>query len=295
MKIGIMIAATAESGDIAEISREAENLGYESLFIPEHPVIPIGFKTPLPGGAGAGTLPEHYGRWMDPFVALSVAAAVTKRIRLGTGICLLPEREPIIAAKTIATLDVISGGRVILGVGAGWLREETEALGTHFVTRWKRLRETVEALRVLWKEREPSYEGELVKFPAVRCDPKPIQKNGPPILLGARGPKAIERVVRTYDRWVPIAGKPSSLKRDIGALRKVASERGRNPDSFDISAFIGPAEDGISSDDLQAYKDAGANRLVLFSQGDAIKMAAGETLKIVRRLAPTVERAARLN
>src|SRR5215469_2167042 len=111
MKIGIMIAATAESGDISEIAREVENLGYESFFIPEHPVIPVGFKTPLPGG-GAGTLPEHYGRWMDPFIALSAAAAVTKRIKLGTGICLLPEREPIITAKTIATLDVISGGRV---------------------------------------------------------------------------------------------------------------------------------------------------------------------------------------
>ncbi|MGA6973149.1 MAG: LLM class flavin-dependent oxidoreductase, partial [Candidatus Binatus sp.] len=104
MDIGIMIAATAESGDIAEIAREVENLGYESFFIPEHPVIPIGFKTPVPGG-GTFTLPEHYGRWMDPFVALSVAAAVTRRVKLGTGICLLPEREPIIAAKTIATLD----------------------------------------------------------------------------------------------------------------------------------------------------------------------------------------------
>jgi alkanesulfonate monooxygenase SsuD/methylene tetrahydromethanopterin reductase-like flavin-dependent oxidoreductase (luciferase family) len=151
MDIGIMIAATAESGDIAEIAREVENLGYESFFIPEHPVIPIGFKTPLPGG-GAGTLPEHYGRWMDPFVALSVAAAVTRRVKLGTGICLLPEREPIVTAKTIATLDVVSGGRVILGVGGGWLREETEALGTSFGTRWKRLRETVEAIRVLWTQ-----------------------------------------------------------------------------------------------------------------------------------------------
>jgi probable F420-dependent oxidoreductase len=293
MQIGIMIAATAESGNIAEIAREAENLGYESFFIPEHPVIPIGFKTPLPGG-GNGTLPEHYGRWFDPFVALSIAAAVTKRIKLGTGICLLPEREPIIAAKTIATLDVISGGRVILGVGAGWLREETEALGTNFVTRWKRLRETVEAMRVLWTQPEASYQGELVKFPAVRCDPKPIQKRIP-ILLGARGPKAIERVIRTYDGWVPIAGRPASFKRDVEALRKAATEHGRDPKTLNISAFIGPNEDGISSDDLKLYKEAGADRLVLFSQGDAIKMAAGQTLGIVRRLAPTVERAAKLN
>src|SRR5215472_10330172 len=149
MEVGVMIAATAETGDIAAIAREVENLGYASFFIPEHPVIPIGFKTAPPGGM---ELPEHYGRWFDPFVALGVAAAVTRRVKLGTGICLLPEREPIMTAKVIATLDVISGGRVVLGVGAGWLREETEALGTRFETRWKRLRETVEALRVLWRD-----------------------------------------------------------------------------------------------------------------------------------------------
>src|SRR5579864_6180915 len=154
MDIGVMIAATAQTGDIAAIAREVENLGYESFFIPEHPVIPIGFKTPLPYGGG-GQLPEHYGRWMDPFIALGVAAAVTKRVKLGTGICLLPEREPIITAKAIATLDVISHGRVVLGVGGGWLKEETEAVGTRFETRWKRLRETVEAMRVLWSQPEP--------------------------------------------------------------------------------------------------------------------------------------------
>jgi probable F420-dependent oxidoreductase len=293
MKIGIMIAATAESGDIAAIAREVENLGYESFFIPEHPVIPIGFKTPLPGG-GDGTLPEHYGRWMDPFIALTVAASVTKRVKLGTGICLLPEREPIVTAKTIATLDVISGGRVILGIGAGWLREETEALGTRFGSRWKRLRETVEAMRALWTKEEPSYDGELIKFPAVRCDPKPVQKNGPPILLGARGPKAIERVVRSYDGWAPIAGRAQGLKRDIDELRKVASERGRNPETLQVSAFIAPKEDGIAADDLKQYRDAGADRLILFSQGDAIRMAEGKTLEIVKRLAPTVERAAKI-
>src|SRR3984957_19520878 len=143
MEVGIMIAATAETGNIAEIAREVENLGYGSFFIPEHPVIPIGFKTKTPLG---GELPEHYGRWMDPFVALSVAAAVTKRVKLGTGICLLNEREPIMTAKVIATLDVISGGRVVLGVGGGWLREEAEAVGTRFQTRWKPLPEPVEAM-----------------------------------------------------------------------------------------------------------------------------------------------------
>jgi probable F420-dependent oxidoreductase len=288
MEVGIMIAATAETGDIAEIAREVENLGYESLFIPEHPVIPIGFETPVPGG---GKLPEHYGRWMDPFVALSVAAAVTKRIKLGTGICLLPEREPLVTAKAIATLDVVSRGRVVLGVGGGWLREETEATGTKFEKRWKRLRETVEALRVLWTEAEPSYSGELVNFPPLRCDPKPIQKPSPPILLGAHGAKGLERVARTYDGWCPVVGKPDAFKRDVATLRKLAAERGRKPESLFINGFVAPHENGLSVDELKLYAEAGANRIVLFSQKDAIAMAAGGTMEIVRRLANTVERA----
>src|SRR5712692_9258004 len=147
MDIGVMIAATAQTGDIAGIAREVENLGYESFFIPEHPVIPIGFKTVPPGG---GQLPEHYGRWLDPFVALTVAATVTKKIKLATGICLLPEREPLMTAKIIASLDFYSNGRVIIGAGAGWLKEESEAMGTKFGSRWRRMRETVEAMRVLW-------------------------------------------------------------------------------------------------------------------------------------------------
>jgi probable F420-dependent oxidoreductase len=288
MDIGVMIVAAAETGDIVEIARVVEQLGFESLFIPEHPVIPINFKTVPPGG---GELPEHYGRWMDPFVALSVAAAVTRKIKLGTGICLLPEREPIITAKTIATLDVISGGRVVLGIGGGWLREETEAIGTPFGKRWKRLRETVEAMQALWTEPEPSYQGELVRFPAVRCDPKPIQKPGPPILLGARGAKAFERIARSYDGWAPIAGKPETLKRDIDELKRVVARAGRNPETLQISAFVAPGDDGVPLEDLRGYKDAGAHRLVLFSQRDAIRIANGRALEVIRRIAPTVERA----
>ena len=288
MEIGIMIAATAETGDVATIAREVENLGYDAFFIPEHPVIPIGFKTPVPYG---GTLPEHYGRWMDPFVALSVAAAVTKRVKLGTGICLLAEREPIVTAKAIATLDVVSGGRVVLGVGGGWLREEAEAVGTRFETRWKRLRETVEATRVLWTETQPSYRGELVSFAPVRFEPKPLQKPCPPILLGAHGVKGLERVVRTYDGWCPVVGKLDAFKREVAQLKKLAAERGRKPESLFINGFVAPRENGLSLDDLKAYAEAGANRVELFSQRDAIEMAKGKTLDIVRRLAPTVERA----
>src|SRR5712692_7351129 len=166
MNIGISTTATARSGDLAEVARQVEALGYDSLWIPEHPVIPVHRATPFPASQD-GQIPDHYGRWADPFIALTVAATVTKTIKLGTGICLLPERDPLITAKVVASLDLYSGGRMILGVGAGWLKEETEVMGTRFGVRWKRLRETVEAMRALWTQTEASYDGELVRFPAV--------------------------------------------------------------------------------------------------------------------------------
>ena len=137
MNIGISTTATAQSGDLAEVARQVEALGYDSLWIPEHPVVPVHRTTPFPASRD-GHMPEHYMQWADPFIALTVAATVTKTIKLGTGICLLPERDPLITAKVVASLDVYSGGRVILGVGAGWLKEETEVMGTQFRLRWKR-------------------------------------------------------------------------------------------------------------------------------------------------------------
>ena len=182
-------AFTAQSGDLAEIARTVESYGYESLWIPEHPVIPLQVKTVFP--FSDRKLPEHYGRWGDPFIALTIAASATRRIKLGTGICLLPEREPLITAKTIATLDLLSRGRVILGIGAGWLREETEAMGANFGTRWKRTREMVEAMRLLWSAGDPSYDGEIVKFPALRCD-RSLCRNLIQSSCWAHGHKALE-------------------------------------------------------------------------------------------------------
>lgn len=290
MDIGILVATTARTGAIDAIARAVEDGGYESLWIPEHPVIPIGFKTPVPGG-GNFALPEHYGRWVDPFVALSIAASVTKRIKLCTGICLLPEREPIITAKAVASLDHYSGGRVVLGVGAGWLREETEAMGANFGSRWKRLRETVEAMRVLWSEAEPAYQGEIVHFPKVRFEPKPLQKPGPPILLGGHGPKVLARVARTYDGWMPLVPNPESLKRDVAELRKLTAAAGRKPESLRITALVEPGENGPSLDELKRCAEAGASRVVLFSQKMATAMADGAALDLVKRFGGTVERA----
>ncbi len=288
MNIGILMTATAQSGDLAEYARKVEALGFDSLWIPEHPVIPIGHKTPFP--IGDGKLPDHYNRWADPFIALTVAATVTTQLKLGTAICLLPEREPLMTAKVIASLDLYSGGRVLIGAGAGWLREETEVMGTNFRLRWKRMREVVEAMRVLWTQAEASYAGETVRFPAVRCEPKPVQKNGPPILLGAHGPKALERVARTYDGWLPLVQSPEQFQKDVTEIRRLAREMGRNPDTLQFTIIVEPSQEGPSTDELKRYRDAGAERVIVFSQRMGSEIADGKGMEWINRVASVVER-----
>ncbi len=288
MNIGILTPATSDTKNIAEIAQRVEGLGFESLWIPEHPVIPVGFKTQVPGG---GALPKHYNRWADPFIALTVAATATKNLKLATGICLLPERNALMTAKVIATLDMYSGGRLILGVGAGWLKEETEAMGANFRLRWRQLRETTEAMRICWTQPEPSYQGELVQFPPVYCDPKPVQKSGPPIFLGGHVPKALERVARTYDGWCPLSFDVADYKTKVATIRQLAKECGRNPDALQMSAFVDPENGALSAETLKAYRDAGASRIVLFSQVFAKEIAEGKALECIDRVAPIIERA----
>jgi probable F420-dependent oxidoreductase len=289
MNIGISTTVTARSENLAEIARQVEALGYDSLWIPEHPVVPVHRTTPFPASRD-GQMPEHYMQWADPFIALTVAATATKTIKLGTGICLLPERDPLMTAKVVASLDVFSGGRVMLGVGAGWLKEETELMGTRFGSRWKRLRETVEAMRVLWTQREASYTGDLVRFPAVRCEPKPVQPSGPPVLLGALGQKALERVVRTYDGWYPFVQNVAGFQQDMATLRKLATEAGRDPDSIHVTAILDPRDGNLSVDELKRYRDAGAHRIVVYSQQTRQEDADGKALEVVKRSAVIVER-----
>jgi probable F420-dependent oxidoreductase len=287
MDIGFLLVATTKTGDLATLAKRAEAVGFESLWIPEHPVIPMGPLTPFPF---APSLPEHYGRWVDPFIALTVAAAATTRLKLATGICLLPERDPIVTAKVVASLDYYSGGRVLFGVGAGWLKEETEVMGTPFRSRWQRLRETVEAMRVLWTQAGPSYSGKLVQFPAVRCEPKPVQAGGPPILLGGHGQKALERIARTYDGWCPLVDDARTFGEEAATLRRLTREAGRNPDALQLSPFVDPQEGRLSLDTLKAYRDAGATRVVLFTQQIGSEMADGQAATWIERLAPVVER-----
>ena len=288
MEIGFLHIATAISGDLAALARRAEDIGYDSLWIPEHPVIPIERKTPYLLG---GELPEHYGRWTDPFIALSMAAAVTTRLKLATGICLLPERETLVTAKTIASLDLYSRGRVMLGIGAGWLREETELFGADFLTRWQRMREMTEAMRVLWTEDAPRYSGKQIRFPAVRCEPKPHQPGGPPFLLGGHGEKALQRVARSYDGWCPIVMDAESFAREAAELKEMMRAEGRDPSRLMLSPFVDPQDGKLPDSELRAYKAAGAARIVLFSIAMSEEIANGAGPEWLEKGADIVRRA----
>jgi probable F420-dependent oxidoreductase len=239
-----------------ELARAAEERGFESLFFPEHTHIPASRRTPYPGG---GELPKEYSHSHDPFVALAMAAAVTKKIKLATGICLVVERDPIVLAKEIASLDLLSGGRFILGIGAGWNVEEMANHGTEFKTRWKLLRERVEAMKKIWTEEAASYQGELVRFDPIWSYPKPAQKPHPPILLGGHGPKAIDRVVRYCDGWMPILFRAGDLKAGLAELDKRARAAGRDPKSISVSIFWAMAD----ADAIGGYAEAGVQRVIL--------------------------------
>lgn len=293
MEIGFLAAMTSQGGDIGAIARATEEAGFDSLWIPEHPVIPSNMKTIFPF-TDNGKLPEHYGRWADPFIGLAAAAAVTKKLKLGTGICLIPERETLITAKTVASLDLLSGGRFLFGIGAGWLREETETMGANFSSRWKLTRERMEAMKLLWSKGIASYSGELVKFDSLRCEPMPVQKGGPPVILGAHGPKALERVARSYDGWMPLVQGPAELRREVIALRRLLREHNRAENSVHITPLVDPLDNGPSGDELKQYRDAGAERIILLSQKTVAATADGKALELIKQFSQVVERNARI-
>jgi probable F420-dependent oxidoreductase len=259
MNIGVSLSVTERVQDVVWIAQQAEALGLESIWVAEHPMIPVSYAH-FPNSAD-GRVPEPWAHWPDPFVSLAAAAAVTSRIKLATGICLMPERDPIVTAKVVASLDVLSQGRVILGVGGGALREETEIMGTAFGMRWKRLRENVEAMKELWTKEEASYEGELVRFPPVRSYPKPYQKPHPPVLLGARAPRALARVARYCEGWLPFGVSPDDAREAIATITRLASEAGRRLDKPDVTITVGLG--GLSVELIKRYQEAGVNRLVV--------------------------------
>ena len=265
MKVGVSFPTVIDSPvDPAAFARRAEEVGFESMWVPEHPVLPAHSSSRFPGAAD-GRVPDTYSYMIDPFVALSAASAVTTTLRLATGICLVPERNTILLAKVIASLDHYSGGRFIFGIGAGWLREETELMGGDFEHRWTQTREQVEAMKVLWTREEPEFHGRYVDFPPVRCYPKPAQKPHPPVLLGGRARNVFQRVVRWGDGWFPNRITPQEVRGGREALDRLAQAAGRDPASVSISISGQPPDRDL----IGRFGDAGADRVVLQGQGDS--------------------------
>lgn len=254
MHFGLTMFAADFAIRIDELAREAEARGFESLWLPEHTHIPASRRSPWPGGAD---LPKEYWHTHDPFVALAVAAAVTRTLKLATGICLLIERDPITTAKQVASLDVLSNGRFIFGIGGGWNVEEMENHGTTFPTRWKLLRERVEAMKKIWTEDAPEYHGEFVNFDPLWSWPKPLQKPHPPIILGGHTPRARQRVVDYCDGWMPIPVRAGDIAAEIRDLRERAARAGRDPQSISVTLFGAPADESA----LQQYRAAGVDRI----------------------------------
>src|ERR671923_2387513 len=205
MDHGAAIFFTDYSIGPAELGRALEARGFESLWAPEHSHIPLSRRSPFPQG---GELPKKYYDVMDPFVTLAAAAAVTRRLKVATGICLVVQRDPIQTAKAVATLDQTSGGRFLFGIGAGWNAEEMADHGTDFTSRFRLMQERVEAMKAIWTTSKPEYHGQLVDFPPMMTWPKPVQKPHPPVIVGGAFPQAARRAVRYGNGWVPIAGRP---------------------------------------------------------------------------------------
>jgi probable F420-dependent oxidoreductase len=226
MDVGIAMFVTDRTVAPDELARLVEEHGFESLFVPDHTHIPVSRRTPFGGG---GELPGYYTRILDPFVALTAAAAATDRLRVGTGVLLVPEHDPIVTAKAVATLDLLSGGRVMFGVGAGWNVEEMENHGTDPATRFRLMRERVEAMKAIWTQDEASYQGRLVGFDPIWSWPKPVQTPHPPVLVGGSGPHVLDRVLAYGDGWAPTMRRLNGFPERLAELERRAAEAGRDP------------------------------------------------------------------
>jgi probable F420-dependent oxidoreductase len=254
MHYGLLQFSTDYAIHPGELARAAEERGFESLLFPEHTHIPTSRKSPWPAG---GDLPKEYWHTNDLFVALAMAAATTTKLKVGSGICLVVERDPIVLAKEVATLDSLSGGRMIFGIGGGWNSEEMENHGTNFKARWAILRERVEAMKAIWTQDEASYHGEHVSFDPIWSWPKPVQKPHPPILLGSSTPRGRQRVVEYCDGWMPIAGR-QDLFADIEDLWRRAEAAGRPRDTLSVTVFGASKKPEV----LERYRAAGVTRAV---------------------------------
>jgi probable F420-dependent oxidoreductase len=256
MQVGVFYFPADYGINVAELAQALETRGFASLYVPEHTHIPASRRSAFPGG---GELPKKYSHTHDPFVALSFAAAATKKLLLGTGICLVPEHDPIVTAKSVASLDQLSGGRFVFGIGGGWNVEEMENHGAEYKTRFKLMRERVLAMKALWTQEEATFHGEFVNFDPVWSWPKPKQRPHPPILLGGESDYTLRRIVEYCDGWIPrpVAGfTPREAK---ARLSRVAESKSRDPASLSITVFRAPADKTA----LAEYRAAGIDGALL--------------------------------
>jgi probable F420-dependent oxidoreductase len=258
MNVGISVPLPAYNVDVAFMARTAEQLGFESFWCAEHPFIPVHTTSRFPG-SDDGIIPESYSHFIDPFVALARASGVTTRMKLGTGIVLVPERHPLLLAKEISTLDLFSGGRFLFGIGAGWLREETQIMGGDFDHRWSQVRESVLAMKQLWTKLEAEFHGKYYDFPPVKSYPKPVQKPHPPVILGGHAKNVLERVVAWGDGWLPNRTTPEKLAESRATLDQLAKGAGRDPAAITISVHGQPADRDL----IHRFHDAGATRVIV--------------------------------
>jgi probable F420-dependent oxidoreductase len=258
VNVGVSVPLPAYLVDVGFMAKKAEELGFESFWCAEHPFIPVQSKSRFQGAAD-GVIPESYAHFIDPFVALARASGTTSRIKLATGIVLVPERHPLLLAKEISTLDLFSGGRFLFGIGAGWLREETEIMGGDFDHRWTQTRESILAMKELWTKPEAEFHGRYYDFPPVKSNPKPLQKPHPPVLLGGGAANVLERVVAWGDGWLPNRVTPEKLRESRATLDRLAKDAGRDPAALTISVYGQPADRDL----IHRLHEAGANRVVV--------------------------------
>ncbi|MCZ6710339.1 MAG: LLM class F420-dependent oxidoreductase [Gammaproteobacteria bacterium] len=256
MNIGLFPFITDYSMPVDRLAVAAEERGFDSIWVPEHTHIPVNRNTAYPGG---GDLPKEYSHTLDPFVALGIAAGVTTKLKLATGICLAIEHQVITLAKTVATLDHVSGGRVLLGLGAGWNREEMENHGTVYADRFRKLEEQMRALREIWTHDQASFHGEFERFDNIWSWPKPVQQPHPPLILGGETDHTLRRIVRVGDGWLPRAMNPQQVLDGMTRLKQFAEEAGRDPATISVSIFAPPPKDDV----INRFKETDAERIIL--------------------------------
>lgn len=271
MKIGIRTFITADTIPADRVAVRCESLGFESMWVCDHPILPVHHslaptRVDARVGISGHQMPEYYRGVPDPFILLAQAGTVTTKIKLGTGICLVPEREPIGLAKTVATLDMCSGGRMLFGIGAGGIPQESEVMGVDYRRRWPITREYISAIKKLWTAHESTFDGEFIKFPPVYSYPKPVQKPHPPIIIGAGGIgasslRALKDTAALGNGWGPVSIGPEELKRELATLKSLCSVAGRDFDHIEITIFS-PVETPEPARTIAEYQEAGAHRLV---------------------------------